>query len=119
MGSNFSIISADFLRKWVNFGTECARFSIKSAGVLKWVFENIRKYSKILQGGAHLIDLAPLAPKAQAAGDFGIISHRFHRLTLILFWSAWCSRQALFSKQALSQKLAFVHKAIKIAFLLS
>jgi hypothetical protein len=46
MGSNFSIKSADFLRKWVNFGTECARFSIKSAGVLKWVFENIRKRSK-------------------------------------------------------------------------
>jgi hypothetical protein len=46
MGSNFSIKSADFLRKWVNFGTECAGFSIKSAGVLKWVFENIRKRSK-------------------------------------------------------------------------
>jgi len=41
-----SIKSADFLRKWVNFGTECARFSIKCAGVLKWVFENVRKRSK-------------------------------------------------------------------------
>ena len=46
MGNNFLIKSADFLRKWVNFGTECARFSIKNAGVLKWVFENIRKRSK-------------------------------------------------------------------------
>jgi len=68
-----SIKNADFLRKWVNFGTECARFSIKRAGVLKWVFENIRKrsktfkniqklgenirkYSNFLQVLAHLID---------------------------------------------------------------
>ncbi len=34
------------------------------------IFKNIRKYSNLLQVLAHLIDLAPLAPKAQAAGAF-------------------------------------------------
>jgi len=42
--------------------------TFKNVQILGWkrskIFKNVQKYSKILQGGAHLIDLAPLAAGA-------------------------------------------------------